>query len=101
MSAATDHLALAAVLIARPEAWTQGAMARDARGAEVEPLSVAASSWDMLGAVMKVASAASLMAIGEERGRLFQVTGAVALAVWNDARTHGEVLAALKAGAAS
>lgn len=80
--------------LARPEAWTKGAHARNADGRVVRRSSPVATCWCLAGAALNVGggieSASRLrMLLGLEPG----------LPDWNDApeRTHAEVLARLDA----
>lgn len=47
-----DILERAADRLSKPDAWTQGALARDANGEKVEPESPAAVCWCLSGALM-------------------------------------------------
>lgn len=77
-------------LLARPEAWTKGAVARDASGIEVDFNSPSACQWCLMGAVVKCYP-------GEVRSNLWRLGAARngAIQDWNDlpSRTHAEVLA--------
>lgn len=88
-------------LLADPNAWTQGAMARGADGGAVTPVgssSVPACKWCLLGAVAKcyhdrpILGGQVIRAIHQAISKL---DGAGSLVMWNDApgRTHAEVLA--------
>jgi hypothetical protein len=82
-------------LLAKPEAWTQGAYARDASGRYVSLVSQEASCWCIGGALLKCSRMG-----GNYDEVLFKLGGIFAgdsISAWNDApeRTHADVLALL------
>lgn len=92
----------AAGRIARPGAWTQGAMARDKEGRPVSPASSFAVCWCAVGAVMAelgVGVSNNSKAIhAAEKLRLKSITGEDFVARWNEAdgRTQKQVVNLLR-----
>lgn len=84
-------------LVERPEAWTKGAIARDAEGVEVNETDRSAVCWCLFGAIGRVAWREE-----EEVSRYLCRAGSSGpgpgeITLWNDApeRTHADVLALL------
>ncbi len=98
MNSVQQVLADAKALIASPDRWTAGCMARDAGGNSVHPESPVAVKFCLFGALYRgwqlhttaAARKAMLAAAGSEDG----------LIIFNDTHTHAEVLALLDKGIA-
>ena len=92
-----DILAQAAALLSRPEAWTQGASARDAAGHRVDPIDPRAVAWDLGGALDRVAAGNTTLADAADAAVMsLAQPGLPGIGALNDALTHAEVLALLR-----
>jgi hypothetical protein len=92
MSAAVaESLRKVRELLAVPERWTQGWLAKTDSGREVSALCPTACSFCLVGATERAVSAADVFDTVEA---LIRASGADWLALWNDTpgRTHAEVL---------
>ena len=85
-----DILVAAADLLERPGSWTQFAFARDAAGNEVYPKDPKASSFDVIGAIKRVAPS---FTVAEEVIEMIPYIDGKPLSRWNDdtTRTQSEV----------
>jgi hypothetical protein len=86
----------ARALIADPEHWTRGAMARDAKEGPwntVRPLAPEAVSWCAYGALQKAQDGYHLSVMEELTSYMSRTLGASGVIHWNDTSTHEEVLA--------
>lgn len=86
-----EILKAARELLAVPERWTTGVLARAHNGDEVTPSSYKAASWCMSGACLK-------SCMGNDSQFLYVIDALdldTCIPIWNDApeRTHAEVLA--------
>lgn len=90
-----DQLQAVYRLIERPEAWTQNAFARNARGGIVDEFDSTAVCWCMVGAFSKVIA---IRAVPQFRW-LLGMSPNCAISEFNDApnRQHSEVLSLLNA----
>ena len=95
---AADLLAAAADLIAKPGAWTQGALARTAKGNRCAPTSRRAVCWCALGALDRFYDADSMP--GSAILQLNKMTG-FNIPGWQDdpARNQGDVVRLLRRAA--
>lgn len=92
----------AAELIAAPERWTQGTLARDANGKECQECGTQAVQWCALGAIVRAAADAGFHSHWCDASWVLRLhLGIRNTGEWNDSpfRTHAEVLAALRAAA--
>lgn len=101
-------------LLSNPDAWTQGVLARDFIGSEIEPLADEARCWCLIGAICKVGHVSigyghpaydELLDTLRERDEAAQLVIAAEMdiedlvPVYNDAQdtTHADVLALIDA----
>jgi hypothetical protein len=89
-------------LIENPDAWTQGAAARDSTGLSVSAIATEACRWCTLGAIDKVTNDADswLATTRHIRDILREEKPYTSLSWFNDNHTHAEVLALLRKAAA-
>jgi hypothetical protein len=83
--------------------WCQGAVARDGDGRAVDPRSLDARRWSMLGALLAGWNGGPVADLGRAVNSLRASTGQSPLEVWNDRpeRTQQEVVAAFERAIAS
>jgi hypothetical protein len=101
MQQVKDTILAAAALIENPEAWTQGASARDKEGASVDANSQQACSWCTLGAIDKVSYDYNSWQAATRKVRdvLQKEHSSTPIAEFNDTHTHAKVLALLRKAA--
>jgi hypothetical protein len=100
MSQESNILNAAADLLAKPNGWCQGTLARDANGTPVEPESLEACSFCAIGAIEKIAPSGTYHA-QRARYKLSKVLPDMAISFFNDTkgRTQDDVVAAFRKAA--
>ena len=89
-----DVLKAARVRITKPEHWTQGVLARDANGDQLElPRDVNATCWCAVGALSAQSFGSALYGDALDALRCTLPGSSFAIGDYNDEHTHAEVLA--------
>ena len=99
-----DVLETAACILSDPKAWTRGALALDADGDEVGPISPEATCFCTVGAIARAIGDNSNFGLrSDAHNKLRTLLPTFYISEWNDApyRTHDEVVAKLREAAAA